>query len=135
LLIAARHCNLVTEEASSNDLIDRELRVGVICPPFLESRPESQMDFESNTPLVIKVSWYDYSVYYDYFNFIEKLVCYFTSFAHVSQYFSITITPPPTSNSASVVAIFPQVKQNLFLRLWDSVLTYALKEVKVFSMV
>ena len=28
-----------------------------------------------------------------------------TCFAHISQYFSITLTPPPTSNNASVVMI------------------------------
>ena len=32
---------------------------------------------------------------------------------HVSQYFSMSVTPSPTLNNASCVAIPPQVMQNL----------------------
>jgi hypothetical protein len=47
-------------------------------------------------------------------------VRYLTCFAHILQYFSITITPSPTSNNASVVAMLAQIIHNLFLRLWES---------------
>lgn len=43
---------------------------------------------------------------------------YGTSFlAHVSQYFSMRVTPSPTSNNASCVAMPPQVMQNLVFPL------------------
>ena len=45
---------------------------------------------------------------------------YLTCFAHILQYFSITTTPSPTSNNASVVAMLAQIIHNLFLRLWES---------------
>jgi len=47
-------------------------------------------------------------------------VRYLTCFAHILQYFSITITPSPTSNNASVVAMLAQIIHNLFLCLWES---------------
>lgn len=44
--------------------------------------------------------------------------CYLASFsAHVSQYFSTNIAPSPTLNSASLVALLPQVMQNFSLPL------------------
>ena len=42
---------------------------------------------------------------------------YFTFFAHASQYFSTKITPSPTLNKASWVALRPQVTQNFGFEL------------------
>ena len=44
-------------------------------------------------------------------------IAYFTFFAHASQYFSTKITPSPTLNKASWVALRPQVTQNFGFEL------------------
>lgn len=51
---------------------------------------------------------------------LERIISffgYFTFLAHESQYFSTKITPSPTLNKASWVALTPQVTQNLGFEL------------------
>ena len=57
---------------------------------------------------------------------------YFIFFAHVSQYFSMRVDPPPTSNIASWVATLPHVAQNFALPVWWSSVK-DLSDVKIFS--
>jgi hypothetical protein len=60
----------------------------------------------------------------------EFAIFYFTVFAHVSQYLSIRVTPPPTLNRASWVAMLAQFAQNFVLPLW---VVKDLSDVKIFS--
>jgi hypothetical protein len=56
-------------------------------------------------------------------NKVCEVAIYFTVFAHVSQYLSIRVTPPPTLNKASWVAMLAQFA-------W---VVKDLSEVKIFS--